>query len=125
MQDYIYSVIAFLAMVVHLIINSDMLPGRKISDARGAREYRGFLAGVFLYYIVDAGWGVFAGLEWTRVLYLDTMVYYIAIAVFRSYLMPFCHRLSGRQRMEVPAALPVRVYASCLVRRSFGGQPLQ
>ena len=81
MQDYIYSVIAFLAMVVHLIINSDMLPGRKISDARGAREYRGFLAGVFLYYVVDAGWGVFAGLEWTRVLYLDTMVYYIAIAV--------------------------------------------
>ena len=81
MQDYIYSVIAFLAMVVHLIINFDMLPGRKISDARGAREYRAFLAGVFAYYIVDAGWGVFAGLEWTRVLYLDTMVYYIAIAV--------------------------------------------
>ena len=26
MQDYIYSVIAFLAMVIHLIINFDMLP---------------------------------------------------------------------------------------------------
>jgi len=81
MQDYIYSVIAFLAMVIHLIINFDMLPGRKISGSRGAREYRGFLAGVFAYYITDAGWGVFAGLGWTRVLYLDTMVYYIAIAV--------------------------------------------
>ena len=54
MQDYIYSVIAFLAMVIHLIINFDMLPGRKLSDARGAKEYRGFLAGVFAYYITDA-----------------------------------------------------------------------
>ncbi len=81
MQDYIYSVIAFLAMVIHLIINFDMLPGRKISDARGAKEYRGFLAGVFAYYITDANWGVLAGLGWTRVLYVDTMVYYIAIAV--------------------------------------------
>ena len=81
MQDYIYSVIAFLAMVIHLIINFDMLPGRKISDARGAREYQGFLAGVFAYYITDASWGVLAGLGWTSVLYVDTMVYYIAIAV--------------------------------------------
>ena len=81
MQDYIYSVIAFLAMVIHLIINFDMLPGRKLSDARGAKEYRGFLAGVFAYYITDASWGILAGLGWTRVLYVDTMVYYLAIAV--------------------------------------------
>ncbi len=81
MQDYIYSVIAFLAMGIHLIINFDMLPGRKISDARGAKEYRGFLAGVFAYYITDASWGVLAGLAWTKLLYVDTMVYYIAIAV--------------------------------------------
>ncbi len=81
MQDYIYSAMAFLAIVIHLIINFDMLLWRKVSATRGAREYQGFLAGVFFYYIVDACWGVFAGLEWTRVLYLDTMVYYIAIAV--------------------------------------------
>lgn len=77
MQDYIYSVIAFLAMVIHLIINFDMLPGRKVSNARGAREYRFFLAGVFIYYIVDAGWGVWAGLGWIGVLYVDTMLYYL------------------------------------------------
>ena len=81
MQDYIYSAMAFLAMVIHLIINSDMLPGRKVVNARGMREYRGYLAGVFFYYIVDAGWGVFSGLAWTRVLYVDTMFYYIAIAL--------------------------------------------
>ena len=81
MQDYIYSAIAFVAMVIHLIINSNHYPGRVVVDARGSREYRIFLNAIFAYYIVDAGWGVFAGLGWTNVLYVDTMLYYIAIAM--------------------------------------------
>ena len=88
MQDYIYSVIAFLAMTIHLIINSGLIPDLGMTNARGAREYRHFLLGVFAYYIVDAGWGVFAGLGWTCVLYVDTMAYFIAISV--SVLM-LCH----------------------------------
>ncbi len=81
MQDYIYSVIAFLAMAIHVIINFDLRTNRGVITAHGTREYRGFLKGVFAYYIADACWGVFAGLGWTRVLYGDTMFYYIAIAV--------------------------------------------
>ena len=81
MQDYIYSVIAFLAMVIHLIINFDMLPGRKVSSMHAVRDYRVFLSSVFAYYLTDAAWGVLAGLGWTKVLYVDTAVYYIAIAV--------------------------------------------
>ena len=88
MQDYIYSVIAFVAMVIHLIINSKHLPDRMVAAARGAREYRVFLKGVFAYYVVDAGWGVFAGLGWTKVLYVDTMFYYVAIAVS---VLTWCH----------------------------------
>ena len=81
MQDYIYSVIAFLAMAIHLIINFDLRTARGgLITARGTREYRYFLIGVFAYYLADAGWGVFAGLGWTKVLYIDTMCYYIAIA---------------------------------------------
>ena len=79
MQDYIYSVIAFLAIVIHLIINFNMLPWRRGYAASYGRHYRGFLAGIFAYYVVDAGWGVFAGLGWTHVLYVDTTLYYIAI----------------------------------------------
>ena len=81
MQDYIYSVIAFLAMAIHLIINFDLRPTRGLITAHGTREYRYFLIGVFTYYLADAVWGVFAGLAWTKVLYIDTMFYYIAIAV--------------------------------------------
>jgi len=81
MQDYIYSAIAFVAMVIHLIINSNRNHDQAVVSARGSREYRVFLNAVFAYYIVDAGWGVFAGLGWTRVLYADTTLYYIAIAM--------------------------------------------
>ena len=88
MQDYIYSVIAFLAMVIHLIINFDMLPGRKFVGAHALREYRIFLAGVFAYYITDASWGVLAGLAWTKILYVDTALYYLAIAVS---VLTLCH----------------------------------
>ncbi len=90
MQDYLYSVIAFLAIVIHLIINFDMFPfhGRRMSHIRCAHEYRGFLAGIFYLYITDALWGVFAGLGWTKALYFDTMSFFIATAV--SILM-MCH----------------------------------
>ncbi len=88
MQDYIYSVIAFLAMVIHLIINSHHHIGRLVVVARGAREYRVFLRCVFAYYMLDAGWGVFAGLGWTNVLYVDTMLYFVAIAVS---VLAWCH----------------------------------
>ena len=81
MQDYIYSSIAFLAMVIHLIINSILYTDSRVSALHGAREYRGFLHGVFAYYLVDASWGVLAGLGWTKLLYLDTMLYFIAVAV--------------------------------------------
>jgi len=88
MQDYIYSVIAFLAMVIHLITNFKVLIGRGDITARGLREYRGYLAGIFAFYLADAAWGVLAGLGWTRVLYADTVLFFVAIAV--SVLM-WCH----------------------------------
>ena len=42
MQDYIYSAVAFVAMVIHLIINFNMITGRAMMNTRGAREYRVF-----------------------------------------------------------------------------------
>ena len=81
MQDYIYSSAAILAILIHLIINSNLHFGQASGDAHGVREYRTFLMGIFAYYIVDVGWGVFAGLGWTKVLYVDTTFYYLAIAI--------------------------------------------
>ena len=88
MQDYIYSIIAFLAMAIHLIINSGRIAGRGKINVRGAREYGRFLRGVFAYYMMDALWGVLAGLGWTNALYIDTMLYFIAMAVS---VLTWCH----------------------------------
>ena len=88
MQDYIYSSIAFLAMAIHLILNTTPRAELKMTASHGAREYRIFLHGIFAYYVVDAAWGVLAGLAWTRLLYIDTIFYYIAIA---GSVLTWCH----------------------------------
>lgn len=88
MQDYIYSVIAFVAMAIHLIINTGTIGSVKTTNVRGAREYRIFLWGAFAYYMTDATWGVLAGLGWTSILYLDTILYFIALAVS---VLTWCH----------------------------------
>lgn len=73
MPDFIYSIIPILAIVIHLIINFDMLPGRKkVSTFHCAREFRGFLGGLLYFYVTDALWGIFAEFVWTKILYLDT-----------------------------------------------------
>ena len=79
MQDYTYSIISFLAVPLHLIINFDLITGRKLITARGTL-YRGFSISLLAYYLTDALWGVFAGLGWTKVLYADTVLYFIALA---------------------------------------------
>lgn len=58
MQDYIYSTIAIVAMVIHLIINSRPREELGTASEHGAREYRLFLKGIFAYYVVDATGGI-------------------------------------------------------------------
>ena len=81
MQGYTYSIFSAVAIVIHLIINFDLIRGRVEASMRGSR-YRSFLVGVLVYYVADAAWGVFAGLQWTRALYVDTIFFFLSLAVF-------------------------------------------
>ena len=81
MQGYAYSVFSGVAIVIHLIVNFDLLSGRKEIPAHGA-SYRGFLAGTLAYYVADALWGILAGLGWTRLLYADTVLFFLSLAAF-------------------------------------------
>ena len=82
MQGYSYSVFSAVAIAIHLIINFNMLIGRKgLPTVRGAR-YRGFLLGVLSYYVADALWGVLAGLDWTRALYVETAFFFLSLVAF-------------------------------------------
>jgi len=81
MQGYSYSIFSLAAIVIHLIINFDLLLGRGVATVRGKR-YRGFLLGVLFYYVADGAWGILAGLGWTRLLYADTVLFFLSMPVF-------------------------------------------
>jgi len=81
MQGYTYSIFSIVAIAIHLIINFDLLIGKGTATARGIR-YRGFLMGILAYYITDAAWGILAGLGWLRLLYVDTMFFFLSLVAF-------------------------------------------
>ena len=81
MQDYSYSVFSLAAIVIHLIINFKLLIGRGEDTARG-RSYRNFLLGTLAYYVFDGAWGIFAGLGWTRGLYVETIFFFLSLVAF-------------------------------------------
>ena len=81
MQDYLYSVIGFVAIAVQLIINFKVMFISGINSERKAgRIYRMLMLSVFAYYITDAMWGILAGLNWIPFLFADTTIYYIAMS---------------------------------------------
>lgn len=88
MQDYSYSVFSLVAIAIHLITNFDLLVGRRARSARYSK-YNGFLFGVLAYYVSDAAWGIFAGLGWTRALYVDTVLYFLSLVTFVFLLSRF------------------------------------
>ena len=81
MQGYLYSTFSSAALVIHLIINFNLLIGRGVVTAHGAR-YRGFVLGVLAYYVTDASWGILAGLGWNRLLYIDTVFFFLSLVAF-------------------------------------------
>ena len=77
-----YSSIAILALVVHIIINYDVLRRKNTTSAQHSRKiYRYFLYGVMAYYITDALWGILYDAKLAKAIYLDTVIYYVAMAV--------------------------------------------
>ena len=81
MQGYLYSVFSGAAVLIHLIINFNLLRGRNLLTVRGSR-YRAFLFGILTYYVADAVWGILAGLGWTRLLYIDTIFFFLSMVAF-------------------------------------------
>ena len=79
MQDFMYSVVGVMAAVIQIILNYSVM-FKKAGNGKAEKAYRYLMLSIFAYYITDAGWGLFAGLVWTPVLFADTTLYYIAMA---------------------------------------------
>ncbi len=79
---YFYSIVSGIALCVHLIINWHQLVNRPSDKAHvGAREFRLFLIYLSVFFVTDVMWGVFAALKWPSVLYADTFVFFVAMAL--------------------------------------------
>lgn len=77
----IYASIALLALLIQIIINPDVLFKRNEKVPIPEQEkYRRFLFATIFYYVTDALWGILDSAHLVRLLYLDTVVYYIAMA---------------------------------------------
>ena len=76
-----YSAIGLLAILVLLIENQDILLNRNGAFALPAwRVYRRFLLAALAYYTTDVLWGVLETQKLSSLLYIDTSVYYVAMA---------------------------------------------
>ncbi len=76
-----YSIIGLLAIAIHLILNYEVFrPQNKKDGSEVKRSFRNFMLAVFAYYVTDALWGVFNGLQAVKLLYADTVAYYVAMA---------------------------------------------
>ena len=82
MLYYFYSSIAGIALVVHLIINwRQLVNWRSVNSRAGANEFRHFLVCLLFFFVWDVLWGVFAHLKWSRLLYADTVVFFMTMAL--------------------------------------------
>ena len=79
---YFYSIVSGIALCVHLIINWHQLVNRPNARAHiGALDFRRFVVCLTIYFVTDVLWGVFAALKWPNVLYADTVVFFVAMAL--------------------------------------------
>ena len=99
---YQYSVVAGIALAIHLIINwRQLVAWRTPVQSRRAREFRRFSACLLAFFASDFLWGVLAGQKCRNLLYADTVAFFALMALsvftwtrfFVAYL-----EMSGRAR---------------------------
>ena len=77
-----YSAIGLLAILILLIENRDIVLKRNDTFPQPVWQvYRQFLFAVLAYYTTDCLWGVLETLKFAKLLFADTSVYYIAMAL--------------------------------------------
>ena len=77
-----YSSIGILALIMHMIINTDILFRRQSSaQPKTNKTYRRFLFAVMVYYTTDALWGFLLDLGIIPIVYADTVLYFLSMGL--------------------------------------------
>lgn len=104
-----YSIIGILAVLIHCIINVDIFRKDR-STLPAERDYRLFLLSVIAYHITDALWGILHEHRFTALLYGDTVVYFVAMAISVVFWCMFVVQyLEGESRFEKSLIMTGRV----------------
>ncbi len=75
-----YASIGLLAIVLHLIINRGYFSNKE-NNNEVSKAYKRYSLAALLYYVSDSLWGVLHDLKIPMLLYVDTLLYYIAMAL--------------------------------------------
>lgn len=77
-----YASIGIIALVVNLIINTDVLRNAgNDKETKAQKAYRRFIYAVFTYYVTDVLWGFLNQAGLIDLLYFDTVIYFIVMAL--------------------------------------------
>ena len=80
-----YSVIGIIAIVLHLIMNHEFIKIDKNRDEVN-KAFKKYVLATLLYFVTDVLWGIFDSLKIPALLYVDTFIYYISMALTIAYL---------------------------------------
>ena len=75
-----YSLVGLLAIAIQLMISHKTLFEKDKKNEIVHHAYRAFLVAVLVYYTTDALWGFFYDLHSVKLIYVDTSVYFAAMA---------------------------------------------
>ena len=75
-----YSLVGLLAIAIQLMISHKTLFEKDKKNEMVHHAYRAFLVAVLVYYTTDALWGFFYDLHSVKLIYVDTSVYFAAMA---------------------------------------------
>ncbi len=77
-----YSSFGILAVILHLIINHNLIHIRRKDDRNEPRDrYRHFLYATLLFYITDLMWGFLVDIKIRPLAYADTLLFFVSMAL--------------------------------------------
>jgi signal transduction histidine kinase len=78
----IYSIIAGISLAINLIINwKQLFRWGSLSSRPGAREFRGLLASLTVFFVTDLFWGWLDYLHLRGILYANTLAFFLSMAL--------------------------------------------
>ena len=80
-----YSVIGMIAIVLHLIMNHEYIKVDRNRDEINS-AFKKYVLATLMYFVTDVMWGILDSLKVPTLLYIDTFIYYISMALTIAYL---------------------------------------